>query len=67
MKGFTQVALPARALGLTMKLADLGIKAADLVYAARMATEAPYSNPAAIEYAKVLELLNNAFAGRRPA
>jgi len=54
-------------LGLKMKLADLGIKAADLVYAARIATEAPYPNPAAIDYAQVLELLQNAFAGRRPA
>jgi alcohol dehydrogenase class IV len=54
-------------LGLKMKLADLGMREADLERAARIATEAPYPNPAAIEYADVLELLKNAFAGRRPA
>jgi alcohol dehydrogenase class IV len=54
-------------LGLKMKLADLGMQEADLERAAKIATEAPYPNPAAIEYADVLELLQNAFAGRRPA
>ncbi len=54
-------------LGLRMKLADLGMKEGDLERAAQLATQAPYPNPAAIEYAQVLELLNNAFAGRRPA
>jgi alcohol dehydrogenase class IV len=54
-------------LGLKMKLADLGMQEADLERAAKIATEAPYPNPAAIEYADVLELLKNAFAGRRPA
>ncbi len=53
-------------LGLRMKLADLGMKEGDLERAAQLATQAPYPNPAAIEYAQVLELLNNAFAGRRP-
>ena len=54
-------------LGLKMKLADIGMQEADLERAARIALEAPYPNPAAIEYADVLELLQNAFAGRRPA
>jgi len=54
-------------LGLRMRLADLGMPEADLARAAKIATEAPYPNPAAIEYADVLELLQNAFAGRRPA
>jgi alcohol dehydrogenase class IV len=54
-------------LGLRMKLADLGMREADLERAARIALEAPYPNPAAIEYAQVLQLLQNAFAGRRPA
>ncbi len=54
-------------LGLKMKLADLGMREADLERAAKIATEAPYPNPAAIAYAQVLELLKNAFAGRRPA
>ncbi len=53
-------------LGLRMKLADLGMKEGDLERAAQLATQAPYPNPAAIEYAQVLELLKNAFAGRRP-
>jgi len=54
-------------LGLKMRLADLGVKSADLERAAQLATQAPYPNPAAIEYAQVLQLLRNAFAGRRPA
>jgi len=54
-------------LGLKMKLADLGMKQADLERAAQLATQAPYPNPAAVEYAQVLQLLRNAFAGRRPA
>ncbi len=54
-------------LGLKMKLADLGMQAIDLERAAQLATQAPYPNPAVIEYAQVLELLKNAFAGRRPA
>ena len=53
-------------LGLKMKLADLGMPEADLERAAQLATQAPYPNPAAIEYAQVLQLLRNAFAGRRP-
>jgi len=53
-------------LGLKMKLADLGMKQADLERAAQLATQAPYPNPAAVEYAQVLQLLRNAFAGRRP-
>ena len=34
-------------LGLPMKLADIGMKQADLERAARIAAEAPYPNPAA--------------------
>jgi len=54
-------------LGLKMKLADLGMREGDLERAAQLATQAPYPNPAAIEYAQLLQLLRNAFAGRRPA
>jgi len=54
-------------LGLKMRLADLGMQEADLERAAQLATQAPYPNPAAIESAQVLQLLRNAFAGRRPA
>ena len=54
-------------LGLPMKLADIGLKKADLERAAKIATESPYPNPRKVEYAPVLELLNDAYAGRRPA
>ncbi len=54
-------------LGLKMKLADLGMQEADLERAAQLATQAPYPNPAPIEYAGVLALLKNAFEGRRPS
>ena len=50
-----------------MRLADLGMKEADLERAARIATEAPYPNPRKVEYAPVLELLRAAYQGRRPA
>ena len=53
-------------LGIPMKLADIGLKEADLERAARIATEAPYPNPRKVEYAPVLELLRNAYEGRRP-
>ena len=39
----------------------------DLERAARIATEAPYPNPRKVEYAPVLELLRNAYAGHRPS
>ena len=55
------------ALGLPMRLADLGMKEADLERAARIATDAPYPNPRKVEYAPVLELLQQAYAGRRPS
>jgi maleylacetate reductase len=54
-------------LGLPLRLADIGMKEADLERAARIATEAPYPNPRKVEYAPVLELLRNAYAGRQPS
>jgi len=51
-------------LGLKMKLADLGLKEADLEKAAKLATDAPYPNPAPITYDGVLALLRNAYAGQ---
>jgi maleylacetate reductase len=54
-------------LGIAMRLADIGLKEADLERAARIATEAPYPNPRKVEYAPVLALLRDAYAGRRPA
>ena len=53
-------------LGLPMKLADIGLKQDQLESAARIASDAPYPNPRKVEYAPVLELLKNAYEGRRP-
>ena len=53
-------------LDLPMKLADIGLKPTDIERAARIAAEAPYPNPRKVEYAPVLELLRNAYEGRRP-
>jgi len=53
-------------LGLPLRLADIGMKEADLERAARIATEAPYPNPRKVEYAPVLALLRNAYEGIRP-
>ena len=54
-------------LGIPMKLSGIGMKEADLERAARIATETPYPNPRKVEYAPVLELLRNAYEGRRPS
>ena len=54
-------------LGLPLRLAEIGMKQADLERAARIAAEAPYPNPRKVEYAPVLELLRNAYEGRRPS
>ena len=54
-------------LGLPLRLADIGMKEADLERAARIATEAPYPNPRKVEFEPVLGLLRDAFDGRRPA
>jgi len=54
-------------LGIPMRLSDIGMKEADIERAARIATEAPYPNPRKVEYAPVLALLRDAYAGRRPA
>ncbi len=53
-------------LGIPMRLADIGMKHADLKLAARIAAEAPYPNPRKVEYDPVLQLLRNAYEGRRP-
>jgi alcohol dehydrogenase class IV len=53
-------------LRLPLRLADIGMKEADLERAARIATEAPYPNPRKVEYTPVLELLRNAYSGNRP-
>ena len=53
-------------LGLPMRLADIGMKQPDLERAARIAVQAPYPNPRKVEYQPVLELLHNAYEGRKP-
>jgi alcohol dehydrogenase class IV len=55
-----------QALGIPMRLADIGLAEKDLERAARLAVEAPYPNPRKVEYAPVLELLRSAWRGRRP-
>ena len=55
-----------RRLALPMKLAEIGMKEADLERAARIAVQAPYPNPRPVEYQGVLELLHNAYEGNKP-
>src|SRR3954469_9387847 len=55
-----------RRMGLAMKLADVGMKREDIERAARVAVQAPYPNPRPVEFAPVLELLHNAYEGKRP-
>jgi maleylacetate reductase len=49
-----------------MKLADIGMKRADLERAATIAVQTPYPNPRKVEYQPVLDLLQNAYEGRKP-
>ncbi|HTM59061.1 MAG TPA: maleylacetate reductase [Burkholderiales bacterium] len=53
-------------MGLAMKLADVGMKREDIERAAKVAVQAPYPNPRPVEYAPVLELLHNAYEGKKP-
>jgi maleylacetate reductase len=52
-------------LSLPLRLADIGMKRADLERAARIAVQAPYPNPRPVEYQGVLELLHNAYEGKK--
>lgn len=54
-------------IGAPVALKDIGMPADGLERAADLATQNPYANPRPVEYAGVLELLRNAYAGRRPA
>lgn len=54
-------------LGTVMSLKDLGMKKEDLEKAADIASQAQYPNPAPLERAKLLELLENAWAGNKPS
>ncbi|HET7671393.1 MAG TPA: maleylacetate reductase [Burkholderiales bacterium] len=53
-------------LGIPMRLADIGMKPTDIERAARIACEAPYPNPRKVDYDGVLQLLQNAYEGKRP-
>jgi len=55
-----------KGLGLPSRLADIGMKEADLERAAKIAAEAPYPNPRKVEYGPVLALLRSAWSGARP-
>jgi maleylacetate reductase len=57
----------AAAVGAPVALKDIGMPADGLERAAELATQNPYANPRPVEYASVLELLRNAYSGRRPA
>ncbi|HEY3824702.1 MAG TPA: maleylacetate reductase [Bryobacteraceae bacterium] len=57
----------AQRIGAPVALKDIGMPADGLERAAELAVQNPYANPRAVEYAGVLELLRNAFEGRRPA
>ncbi|HEX4276975.1 MAG TPA: maleylacetate reductase [Bryobacteraceae bacterium] len=56
----------ARRVGAPVALKDIGMPADGLERAAELATQNPYANPRPVERAGVLELLRNAYAGRRP-
>jgi maleylacetate reductase len=53
-------------LGPPVSLQEIGMKQEDLDRAASLVMEAPYYNPAPTTRAKIRELLDNAFFGRRP-
>lgn len=57
----------AKSLGAPMALADIGMPEAGLEKAADLAVLNPYYNPRPVERAAILDLLRNAYAGRRPA
>jgi len=52
--------------GAKLKLADIGMREADLDRAADLALAAPYPNPRPLERAAIRKLLDDAFHGRRP-
>jgi maleylacetate reductase len=56
----------AKNLGAPYSLKGLGFKEEDIPKAAEIASKAPYPNPVALEKDKILQLLQNAWAGVRP-
>lgn len=57
----------AVSIGAPTSLAALGMRQSDLEEAARLAAMPPPWNPRAVSAGEVLQLLNDAFEGRRPA
>jgi maleylacetate reductase len=57
----------AAAIGAPVALKDIGMPEDGLELAAELATQNPYANPRPVEYAAVLKLLEDAYAGTRPA
>ena len=57
----------ARSLGAPTALADIGMPESGLAQAAQIALDNPYFNPRPVEREGLMELLRNAYAGRRPA
>jgi alcohol dehydrogenase class IV len=56
----------ARSIGAPISLKEIGMPEDGLEAAARLAVANPYYNPRLVEYEPVLELLRNAYEGRRP-
>ena len=56
----------AQKIGAPVALRDIGMDAASLDEAARLATQNPYYNPRPIDYTAIRQLLQNAWEGRRP-
>ncbi|MBM7061053.1 maleylacetate reductase [Pseudomonas sp. UL073] len=52
--------------GAPIRLADIGMKEADISRAVEIACSSPYWNPRPIEPAAIRQLLDNAFSGTRP-
>lgn len=52
--------------GASTRLADIGMKESDIPRAVDIACSSPYWNPRPIEPGAILELLENAFSGKRP-
>ncbi len=57
----------ARSVGAPLRLADLGLTAADLDRAAEIATKNPYANPRPVSRDGIRQLLQQAFDGQCPA
>jgi alcohol dehydrogenase class IV len=57
----------AARIGAPLALQDIGMPHDGIERAARLATQSPYPNPRPVEFAGILDLLEDAYHGRRPA